>query len=607
MLKSLNGTQNNKIWKKVTDILFPVILVCFSLMHVTKGLTVTDTGYNYGNFVFFQSLDDMWKFSTYLANVTGSFFTKLPFGETVLGLNIYTGLTKTLVAVLSYYLCVFVCKLRKEFVFLGSMIALGFSWCPTALLYNYMTYLFFNLAVILIFCAFKTGKNRFFVLAGISLGLNFMVRIPNVAEIALILSVWFGMFLGKKKMKEYLTATLYCILGYVISIGSVITYISIRYGFKAYVDGIQELFAMTENATSYSAFSMVKDSIFMYLTYWKWFACILVIILSGTVMFMIMKKRFEMLKKALMVVVMILYIVVSYIKGYYTLHYRDYYSILFWGVLFLMVALGICFYVIFFTQKEREIKVLSSMVAVLILITPLGSNNSLYSPINNLYVVAPFVCSMIGDLLYSEKRVMIKDKIEISSFPATAVLICFVGMVLVQSVLFGANFVFRDGNDGQERTYEVVGNEILSGIKTTEENAKNLQGLNDYLMAKDIENAKALLFGDVPALAFYFGLEPVLSSTWPDLESFSHEKFSEEMDVLALEDSLPIVITDVITKESLITYPDEEEGNTNREKKLIKLRDFLENNHYKESYSNEAFVVYEIVEEIGRIYFDGYD
>lgn len=597
MLKSLNGTQNNKIWKKVTDILFPVILVCFSLMHVTKGLTVTDTGYNYGNFVFFQSLDDMWKFSTYLANVTGSFFTKLPFGETVLGLNIYTGLTKTLVAVLSYYLCVFVCKLRKEFVFLGSMIALGFSWCPTALLYNYMTYLFFNLAVILIFCAFRTGKNRFFVLAGISLGLNFMVRIPNVAEIALILSVWFGMFLGKKKMKEYLTATLYCILGYVISIGSVITYISIRYGFKAYVDGIQELFAMTENATSYSAFSMVKDSIFMYLTYWKWFACILVIILSGTVMFMIMKKRFEMLKKALMVVAMILYIVVSYIKGYYTLHYRDYYSILFWGVLFLMVALGICFYVIFFTQKEREIKVLSSMVAVLILITPLGSNNSLYSPINNLYVVAPFVCSMIGDLLYSEKRVMIKDKIEISSFPATAVLICFVGMVLVQSVLFGANFVFRDGNDGQERTYEVVGNEILSGIKTTEENAMNLQGLNDYLMEKDIENAKALLFGDVPALAFYFGLEPVLSSTWPDLESFSHEKFSEEMDVLALEDSLPIVITDVITKESLITYPDEEEGNTNREKKLIKLRDFLENNHYKESYSNEAFVVYEIVEE----------
>ena len=78
MLKSLNGIQNNKIWKKITDILFPLVLVCFSLIHVTKGLTVTDTGYNYGNFLFFDGLDDMWKFSTYLANVTGSIFTKLP-------------------------------------------------------------------------------------------------------------------------------------------------------------------------------------------------------------------------------------------------------------------------------------------------------------------------------------------------------------------------------------------------------------------------------------------------------------------------------------------------------------------------------------------------
>ena len=136
MFKSLNEIQNNKIWKKTTDILFVLVLVCFSLLHVNKGLTVTDTGYNYGNFLFFDGLDDMWKFSTYLANVTGAFFVKLPMGETVLGLNLYTGLVKTLVAVLAYYLCVYVCKFRKVFVFLGGMIALGFSWCPTALLYN---------------------------------------------------------------------------------------------------------------------------------------------------------------------------------------------------------------------------------------------------------------------------------------------------------------------------------------------------------------------------------------------------------------------------------------------------------------------------------------
>ena len=77
MLKKLNQLFDNKIWKSITDILFPIVLAVFALMNINKGITVTDTGYNYGNFVFVSSLDDMWKFSTYLANVIGSFFTKI--------------------------------------------------------------------------------------------------------------------------------------------------------------------------------------------------------------------------------------------------------------------------------------------------------------------------------------------------------------------------------------------------------------------------------------------------------------------------------------------------------------------------------------------------
>jgi hypothetical protein len=203
---------------------------------------------------------------------------------------------------------------------------------------------------------------------------------------------------------------------------------------------------------------------------------------------------------------------------------------------------------------------------------------------------------MVGDLLYGEKRVMIRGKIECSTVPAAIVCGCIVGAVLIQSVLFGANFVFRDGTGGEKREYEVLNNEILAKVNTTEENALNLQGLNDYLLKKEKENAEVLLYGDVPALAFYFSLKPVISSTWPDLESFSYEKFSKEMDLLVEKNQFPMVIINVATKESLGNVKELEE-NTNREKKIIKLRQFLENNQYKESYSNEAFVVYEIVEE----------
>lgn len=595
MLKKLIVLINNRVWKKITDIVFPVVLVCFSLMHVAEGLTVTDTGYNYGNFVFFQSLDDMWKFSTYLANVVGAFFVKLPLGETVLGLNIYTGLVKTLAALLSYFLGIYVCKLRKEFVFLGEMLALGFSWCPTALLYNYLTYLFFNLAAILIFFAFKYEKNRYWVLAGVCLGLNFMVRIPNLAEIVLILCVWYGAFLYKKQFKQLLSSTLYCVLGYVLSIGSIVSYISIRYGFSAYVEGIQELFAMTENATSYSAMSMVMGAVWDYYLHWKWFAALIAIILLGTIIFAIMKKRFVIIKNIIVFAIMGLYVFIAYIRKQYTLDYRNYSSMYFWGVLFLMVSLGVCVYTIFLSKREKEMKLLASMAVILIFITPIGSNNGLYSSVNNLYFVAPIVFSSIGDLLYVPKRVKIIGKVEIATFPMKAVLTGLVCVVLFQSVTFGMSFVFRDGIDGQDRNYVVVNNQTLVGMKTTEKNAQNLQELNDYLLEADRCQREVLLYGDVPALAFYFSLKPAISSTWPDLDSFSYEKFSEEMNLVATKEQLPLVITNAATKVNMSEYRNVTTGGSSREKKLIKLQQFLQENQYKESYSNEAFVVYEIV------------
>lgn len=87
MVKKLEKIFDNQIWNRITNFLFPVLLVLFSFIHINEGITVTDTGYNYGNFVSFDSLDDMWKFSTYLASALGAFFTKLPFGKTMIGLN----------------------------------------------------------------------------------------------------------------------------------------------------------------------------------------------------------------------------------------------------------------------------------------------------------------------------------------------------------------------------------------------------------------------------------------------------------------------------------------------------------------------------------------
>ena len=73
-------------------ILFPVILILFPLLKVNQGIDLTDTAYSLGNYAFFGENTVLWTLLTFLSNVLGFFFTKLPFGGTMLGMKVYSSL-----------------------------------------------------------------------------------------------------------------------------------------------------------------------------------------------------------------------------------------------------------------------------------------------------------------------------------------------------------------------------------------------------------------------------------------------------------------------------------------------------------------------------------
>ena len=56
-------------------------------------------------------------------------------------------------------------------------------------------------------------------------------------------------------------------------------------------------------------------------------------------------------------------------------------------------------------------------------------------------------------------------------------MVFFAGIVLVQGVMFGADFVFRDGVDGAKRDACIENNTVLATVYTTRDNAENLQEL----------------------------------------------------------------------------------------------------------------------------------
>ncbi len=273
-----------------------VILAFYPLRHIGIGLDLWDTGYNYANFTYMgtEHMDSMWLFSTYLSNVLGNLFTKLPGGGTLLGMNFYTGLLVSLLALLGYGFCTRALKIPGGIVFLGEMAAVSLCWCPTALLYNYLTYVLFLAAVILLYYGLSKEKRGLLAAAGVCLGANVLVRFSNLPEAAMIVAVWgYDFICVRKERKErngeglrrgaFLRRTSahtgWCLLGYMAALLALLGYIAARYGLDAYAAGISRLFAMTDNATDYKAASMLMGVIRTYVENLYWlvrFCCVAV-------------------------------------------------------------------------------------------------------------------------------------------------------------------------------------------------------------------------------------------------------------------------------------------------------------------------------------------
>lgn len=576
------GCKSNNTVKKIVGIVMPVFLVVYSFLLVNQGLTVTDTGYNYGNYVNFSSLDGMWKFSTYLASALGFLFTKLPFGETVLGLNFYTGLVKTAIALVVYYFCVYQFDMDNKIVFLAELMALGYCWCPTALLYNYCTYLLFTLGGMLLCLAVKENETKLYVAAGICLGVNVLVRLPNLAEMALICALWFLAVMRKDRWTDTLKRTMLCVLGYVSGIAGVCFIIFCKYGVNEYISGIRQILEMPKEAGGYSLLEMVRGNFLLYLQNLRWVWMALGVCVGGVILYALKKQKFMAGKRVLYVLANVALIWVFHRKYMFDFVYYNYDGIYTVGIFFLIIAGLMGLYIMFFGGENYDLRMQAMVVGIIILISPLGSNNYLFTAENNLFFVTPFVFQ-VWYRWFKNGPGFAGKRAHFSLEPFKITLLSMIALAFVQGVLFGTRFVFRDGIEGEKRTAQVENNRVLKGMYTNERNAEMLQGLNDFLERENLKGSDVILYQDVPALAFYMDLNPVLSTTWPDLASFSTGKFKEEMLCLQEEvsagDKRPIIIFG--------QYPDFEGP------KVDILRDFMEQFQYKPVYQNEAFYVYQ--------------
>lgn len=583
----------------------PLLLVLWSFVGVRRGLDITDTTYSLGNYVYLNRLDPMWKFATWIPNLLGAFFTKLPGGGTMAGMNAWCTLPVILTVLASYaYLAK---RMPKGLLFAGEWMAIGLCWCPRVILYNYLTYFFFTLGTLFLLKAL-TGqegeeaslpkdvisfpqevrslpdpegekKELFLLPAGFFLGLNGMVRLPNVLEAALILVVFFAGFLYRKKAGVILRETVVAVLGYAAGFLHPLLGIEFLYGCGTYGKMVMRLMQMNQGAPDYTFMGMLSSICLAYFDSLKKMVPLLFLLLAGSLLFRLRGKKYRR-AKGLLFSLAFLFVLRLYLANgtitrnywYYDCLFQPAMMLLLMGMVLLLLDVGGVL------KGTREDRILSATALVLIWITPLGSNNYTMPVINNLFLVAPILLRLFAR---EWKRVMDGQRPEwhLSPLLAAAGLIL---VLLLQGSLFHTVYAFQDGEGGEALCAEVSHAKRASGMRTTKERAEQLDNLFSYLQKEGLSGKRqVLLFGNIPGLSYLCEMEPAIDTTWPDLDSYSEQAFEEALHRLAGKKEKPVAI-----------LHDEGEEGVHTEAKRKRLQQFLREEGYLEEYRGSGFHVY---------------
>jgi hypothetical protein len=576
MLKSIRSYFYNlkKFQAPLERYVFPLILLLYPLIGLNQGIDIADTTYNLSNYEFFYSIDPMWALSTFLSNALGSLIMKLPLAQTMLGMSVYCSFVISIITLVPYYV------LQKWMpgwmIFIGEFIAQCLCWCPRVIMYNYLTYMLFTFGTLLLLLGIFEweGQNIYLALAGLCLGLSVMARFPNVVESGMILVLWFYEFITKSKFVEALKKTFICIGGYIVGLVIPLAAISARYGFGAYVQMIQSLFGVSQNASDYSAGGMVTAVVEAYLNTCSDMLIMLPCVAAGIIMFLILPDRFVMVKKLLYVAGLLVVIKYYFSRGVFTRNYQYYDSVFKAAMMFVIISLVLC--AIGSTgvlNGSKQEQTLAFACLMIILITPLGSNNYTYPVINNLFIVAPVS-------LWLLRRLMQRLGDGHQHFAWQAMITMVIAVVIVQGILFHYSFAFMDGDDGTKRDSVCIIPKTV-GMKTTAYNAGTLDELYLALDENGLLDNSAILFGGVPGLCYFMEMKPAIDTVWPDLDSYSTAKFDAQLTAVSTLDKLPTVIIG----QNMADY-------ANIDEKYDILMDYIINRDYNKVFENDRFIVY---------------
>lgn len=575
--------KDKLIWT-IKYVIFPLIIVAFSFLKVNKGINLEDTTYSLGNYRFFTEGTGVWFLLTYVSNIIGFIMTLLPGGGTMLGMNIYSTLVIALMGVLSYRY--FITKMPYYLAFVSELVAVGMCWAPRTILYHYLTYFFLLLGCILLFRGLAGCRKWCLYAAGVILGINTLVRFPNNGlEVLLIIPLIYYGIISHEDRNTVVKQVLLCIGGYLSGFAVFMIAMSVQYGADSFSRLIDGVVGISGSASDYTLGSMLLSILDAYWHGFRWALYLIVCSLMGIPFFLLLKDKYIKIRKVFYCMCIALLYFVLYKWGMFNFKYYQKESALQIGTIFLLVSIGVTVWMLFTSQINNDWKLIGCISLVVILITPLGSNNYIWPVLNNLFYIAPVTIWMIYRFAkWGRTYLDYSEKVPLYAFKAMllSVLIVFA----IQALGVGFKYVFVDGEDGQSVDCLVDSSDVLKGMKTTKNKAEALEGLVDFFNDNEeqFDGRKLVLYGNLPGLSYVLDMPSALNTTWSDLDSNPVEDMATAINAIDAKDinKRPVVIVSRV----LVDRPD-------NSIKYDLVNRLIDDNDYAVTYENDMFVLYE--------------
>lgn len=577
----MDNSGVRKAYRTAKYILFPAALVLFTFLKVNRGIDLYDTGYSLGNYRFFQGNEAIWMLLTFPANLIGFLMTLLPGGGTMLGMNIYSSLIIACSAILSYRF--FMTKMPAWLAFLAQVVAIGMCWAPAAIIYHNLTYLLFLAAAIFVFRGLAGSRPACLVIAGVLLGINTFTKFPgNGLQVLLIIPLVYYCIITHEETSKILKQVLLCVAGYIAGLVIVTIPLMCIYGHDALGRMIQGIMGISGSASDYTFGEMLYSILDAYLHGLRWGIYIIICALMGIPFFLLYSEKLMKVRKVFYCLCIAFLFFVLMKWGMFNFKYYQKESALQWGAIFLMISMGVDIYVMASKIMNKDWKLISALSLVIVLVTPLGSNNYIWPVLNSLFFIAPVTFWVVYRFVRWGREYM-DSTAKVPLYGFKYMLAGCVIMFAIQAVGVGCVYIFADEEDVLVSDAKVLDNPVLKGMNTTPSKAKALGEVSSFVSGIPEQSYKGLItYGGIPGLNYILDIEPALSTIWPDLDSYPVETMLSDIHGISDNDGAAPLI---ILARSIYEVPD-------NSIKFNLINQLIESKGYQMEYIDDYFVVF---------------